>query len=70
MMDLNNVRTRFAPSPTGRFHFGNANTALFNWLIARRYGGVVVLRMEDTDTERSTKEYERLIIADLEWLGI
>ena len=69
-MDLNNVRTRFAPSPTGRFHFGNANTALFNWLIARRYGGVVVLRMEDTDTERSTKEYERLIIADLEWLGI
>ncbi len=69
-MELKNVRTRFAPSPTGMLHFGNANTALFNWLTARRYGGTVVLRVEDTDTERSTKEFEDKIIDDLRWLGI
>lgn len=69
-MELVNVRTRFAPSPTGMLHFGNANTALFNWLIARRYGGIVVLRVEDTDTDRSTGEFEKAIIDDLKWLGI
>ncbi|HOO55662.1 MAG TPA: glutamate--tRNA ligase [bacterium] len=69
-MKLENVRTRFAPSPTGMLHFGNANTALFNWMVARRYGGKVILRVEDTDTERSTKEFEQKIIDDLQWLGI
>lgn len=69
-MELKNVRTRFAPSPTGALHFGNANTALFNWLIARRYGGTVVLRVEDTDLERSTREFEKAIMDDLKWLGI
>jgi len=69
-MELKNVRTRFAPSPTGMLHLGNANTALFNWLVARRYGGAVVLRIEDTDAERSTGDFERGIIEDLKWLGI
>lgn len=69
-MELKNVRTRFAPSPTGMLHFGNANTALFNWLVARRYGGAVILRIEDTDTERSTENFEQKIIDDLKWLGI
>lgn len=69
-MELENVRTRFAPSPTGMLHFGNANTALFNWLVARRYGGTVALRIEDTDTERSTSEFEQKIIDDLRWMGI
>jgi len=49
-------RVRFAPSPTGQLHVGNARTALFNWLLARRNGGTLILRIEDTDTERSTKE--------------
>lgn len=69
-MELKNVRTRFAPSPTGMLHFGNANTALFNWLIARRYGGTVILRVEDTDLDRSTGNFEQRIIDDLKWLGI
>lgn len=69
-MKFENVRTRFAPSPTGLLHFGNANTALFNWLVARAYGGTVTLRIEDTDTERSTREFEQKIIEDLTWLGI
>jgi glutamyl-tRNA synthetase len=69
-MELKNVRTRFAPSPTGMLHFGNANTALFNWLVARRYGGCVVLRIEDTDLDRSTDSFEKKIIDDLKWLGI
>lgn len=64
------VRTRFAPSPTGMLHLGNANTALFNWLIARSAGGTVVLRVEDTDTERSREDYERKLFDALKWLGL
>ncbi len=64
------VRVRFAPSPTGQLHVGNARTALFNWLLARRTGGTLVLRIEDTDFERSTRESEAAIIEDLRWLGL
>ncbi len=64
------VRTRFAPSPTGELHVGGARTALFNSLFAKKAGGVVVLRIEDTDTLRSKREYEERLIADLAWLGI
>ncbi len=64
------MRVRFAPSPTGHLHVGNARTALYNWLLARRHGGVFVLRIEDTDAERSTRESERTILDDLRWLGL
>ena len=64
------MRVRFAPSPTGQLHVGNARTALFNWLLARGRGGTLVLRIEDTDAERSTAESERSILADLTWLGL
>ena len=64
------MRLRFAPSPTGRLHVGNARTALFNWLLARRTGGTFVLRIEDTDVERSTIEAEASILDDLRWLGL
>ena len=64
------MRTRFAPSPTGVLHIGGARTALFNWLLARRYGGVFVLRIEDTDTERSTRESIDQIIEAMSWLGL
>lgn len=64
------VRVRFAPSPTGFVHVGNARTALFNFLHARNRGGVSILRIEDTDLERSRKEYEENLIAELKWLGI
>ncbi|MDO8515847.1 MAG: glutamate--tRNA ligase [bacterium] len=64
------VRVRFAPSPTGSFHVGGARTALFNWVFARQEGGVFVLRIEDTDKERSTKENEKEIFESLSWLGI
>ncbi|HUM78373.1 MAG TPA: glutamate--tRNA ligase family protein, partial [Candidatus Saccharicenans sp.] len=64
------IRVRFAPSPTGFIHVGNARTALFNWLLARQKGGVFVLRIEDTDLERSKPEYERNLIEDLRWLGL
>ena len=64
------VRVRFAPSPTGRLHVGNARTALFNWLLARGQHGTFVLRIEDTDQERSTAESERTILEDLRWLGL
>ena len=63
-------RVRFAPSPTGQLHVGNARTALFNWLLARRLGGTFVLRIEDTDAERSTVESERAILQDLRWLNL
>ncbi len=63
-------RVRFAPSPTGHLHVGNARTALFNWLIARGSGGAFVLRIEDTDAERSTAASERAILEDLRWLGL
>jgi len=64
------VRVRFAPSPTGQLHVGNVRTALFNWLLARRLGGTLVLRIEDTDAERSTRESERAIFEDLRWMGL
>jgi glutamyl-tRNA synthetase len=64
------MRLRFAPSPTGHLHVGNARTALFNWLAARHAGGTFILRIEDTDTERSTRESEAAILADLEWMGL
>jgi glutamyl-tRNA synthetase len=63
-------RTRFAPSPTGFLHIGNARTALFNWAYARRHGGTLVLRIEDTDRERSTREFETALLDALRWLGI
>lgn len=64
------VRTRFAPSPTGSMHVGNARTAIFNWLYAKRHGGKFILRIEDTDLERSSKENEEKLLEDLQWLGI
>ncbi len=64
------MRVRFAPSPTGHLHVGNARTALFNWLLARGQGGTFILRIEDTDLERSTKESEQAILADLRWMGL
>jgi nondiscriminating glutamyl-tRNA synthetase len=64
------VTTRFAPSPTGRLHLGNARTALFNWLYARANGGRFVLRIEDTDAARSTAAHEADLCRDLAWLGL
>jgi glutamyl/glutaminyl-tRNA synthetase len=65
-----NVKVRIAPSPTGNLHIGTARTALFNWLFARHHGGQFILRIEDTDLERSKKEYETNIIEGLHWLGL
>jgi len=62
--------TRFAPSPTGYIHIGNLRTALFNWMIARKTGGQFILRIDDTDPERSREEYVDAIKEDLEWLGL
>src|SRR5919205_2009168 len=64
------VRVRFAPSPTGYLHIGSARTALFNWLYARKEGGKFLLRVEDTDLQRSTEESTRSILEGLAWLGI
>ncbi len=64
------MRVRFAPSPTGHLHVGNARTALFNWLLARGQHGTFILRIEDTDLERSTRESEQAILADLRWMGL
>jgi len=64
------MRLRFAPSPTGHLHVGNARTALFNWLFARHSGAAFVLRIEDTDAERSTAASEAAIVHDLRWLGL
>lgn len=64
------VRVRFAPSPTGYLHLGGARTALYNWLWARRHGGTFVLRIEDTDRERSTEEHTRIVLDSLRWLGL
>src|SRR3954470_5236736 len=65
-----NVRVRFAPSPTGHLHVGNARTALFNWLFARQKGGTYILRIEDTDVERSEERFEDQLVEDLRWLGL
>jgi glutamyl-tRNA synthetase len=67
---LSAMRVRFPPSPTGALHIGNARTALYNWLLARGHGGQLVLRIEDTDRERSTPENVQTIFDALEWLGI
>jgi nondiscriminating glutamyl-tRNA synthetase len=72
-MDLNRpekVRTRFAPSPTGHLHLGNAHTALFGWLFTRQRGGVFLVRFEDTDRERLVPGAEEAILEDLRWLGL
>lgn len=69
MADDKKVRVRFAPSPTGALHIGGGHTALFNWLWARHCGGEFVLRIEDTDRERSTAEYEQTIMDGMRWLG-
>ncbi|HKW76396.1 MAG TPA: glutamate--tRNA ligase [Terriglobales bacterium] len=65
-----NPRVRFAPSPTGQLHIGNVRTALYNWLFARKTGGAFVLRIEDTDVERSEKRYETQLMDDMKWLGL
>ena len=64
------MRVRFAPSPTGALHVGNVRTAIFNWLLSRGSGGTFVLRIEDTDVQRSTRESEASMIDDLRWLGL
>ncbi|WP_022947752.1 glutamate--tRNA ligase [Methylohalobius crimeensis] len=64
------VRTRFAPSPTGYLHIGGARTALFNWLYARKHGGRFILRIEDTDRERSTRESVNAILEGMTWMGL
>ncbi|MEA3290760.1 MAG: glutamate--tRNA ligase [Pseudomonadota bacterium] len=67
---MSSIRTRFPPSPTGYLHVGGARTALFNWLYARKTGGDFVLRIEDTDRERSTQEAVDVILQGMEWLGL
>ena len=67
---MSDVRVRFAPSPTGYFHIGGARTALFNWLYAKHTGGTFVLRIEDSDTERNTKESLNSLLSNLRWLGL
>jgi len=69
-MSTGKPRLRFAPSPTGYLHIGGVRTALFNWLWARKAGGAFVLRIEDTDRERSTPENEQIILRDMRWLGL
>ena len=64
------IRVRFAPSPTGYLHVGGARTALFNWLFARKTGGTFILRIEDTDQQRSTDEHTRVILDGMTWLGL
>ncbi len=64
------IRTRIAPSPTGYLHIGTARTALFNWLFARHHNGVFILRIEDTDQERSTQEAIQEILESMTWLGL
>lgn len=65
-----NIRTRFAPSPTGYLHIGGARTALFSWLLARKYGGQFILRIEDTDRKRSTQDAVDAILESMSWLGL
>ena len=69
-MERNAVKVRFAPSPTGMLHLGGARTALFNYLFARYHSGKFILRVEDTDRVRSSEEFERLQLEDLQWLGL
>lgn len=67
---MSRIRVRFAPSPTGYLHVGGARTAIFNWLFARKQGGQLILRIEDTDEARSTRESEKSLFDDLHWLGL
>jgi glutamyl-tRNA synthetase len=67
---MSEIRVRFAPSPTGYLHVGGARTALYNWLYARRHGGVFILRIEDTDADRSKPELETAILESMQWLGL
>ena len=67
---MNNIKVRFAPSPTGHMHIGNTRTALFNWLLAKKLGGCFMLRIDDTDRERSKREYEDSLRESLLWLGL
>ncbi len=67
---MSEIKVRFAPSPTGHMHIGNTRTALFNWLLAKKLGGTFLLRIDDTDKERSKKEYEVEIRDALQWLGL
>lgn len=67
---MSSVRVRFAPSPTGPLHIGGARSALFNWLFARHYGGTFIVRIEDTDLERSSRQSEENILNALRWLGL
>lgn len=69
-MSHNSIRVRFAPSPTGHLHIGGLRSALFNWLYARRYNGTFLLRIEDTDIERSKDEYTKALLEALEWAGV
>ena len=70
MTSANTPRVRFAPSPTGYLHVGGARTALFNWLFARHFGGTLILRIEDTDFERSSEEMVEGILTGMRWLGL
>ena len=67
---MSGMRLRFPPSPTGKIHIGNMRTALFNWLWARKNKGELILRIEDTDLERSSKEFEEIILKEMKWLGL
>jgi len=68
--NLTHIKTRFAPSPTGYLHVGGARTALFNYLFAKKFGGTFLLRIEDTDPERSKPEYSEQILISMKWLGL
>ena len=67
---MEEVRVRFPPSPTGYLHIGGARTAIYNWLFAQKTGGKLIIRIEDTDAERSTEESIKGILDGLDWLGI
>src|SRR5919107_5563865 len=69
-MDTTRIRVRYAPSPTGSLHVGGIRTALFNWLFARKYSGTFILRIEDTDLERSTEESVEQLKRSLRWIGL
>ena len=69
-MESGTIRVRFAPSPTGLLHVGNARTALINWLYAKQTGGKLIVRVEDTDLERSKSLFEKQLLEDLVWLGL
>ena len=70
MEEIMTIRVRFAPSPTGRLHVGNVRTALMNYLFVQKNAGTFILRIDDTDLERSTQAYEDGIKEDLAWLGL